>query len=188
MDERLYSINEFLLSSLNDVSEQNNPQNNQSNTCKSDLIHNDIRNKGLVPLENVHSQEEEGESAFHTRQGSFADSDSLYTEDSSLEGSCTFLEFLKDCEPQDSKSEIHSFMHQVCTFVDFCFGKVFRDSVACQNTLNRFNCGGSVQHIWKTPLGIFTGPVDITNGRPMLIGVYSSPDRTDLQTTVRVVG
>ena len=104
------------------------------------------------------------------------------TEDSSLEGSCTFLEFLKDCEPQDSKSEIHSFMHQVCTFVDFCFGKVFRDSVACQNTLNRF------QHIWKTPLGIFTGPVDITNGRPMLIGVYSSPDRTDLQTTVRVVG
>ena len=181
MDDRLYSINEFLLSSLDGESEAPQPHNKSLRNSRSNsqcertnikslaTIHNkaqlikqsdndnnftDVHNNNFVKQlqssdvlscyeEDCHSIKERSATCCesetfpedktsnnimnycndnccnsyegHTRQSSFADSDSAYTEGSSFdEGSCTFLEFLKEYESLDQTNEMQSFIQQVC--------------------------------------------------------------------------
>ena len=123
MGERLYSINEFLLSGFDEEEE----------TQEKPTPHQPLLTQNSSST--ITNQKSDTESAVTQRSGNFhssahsiprlsfqsaqsgADSDSIYTEDdSSLDGSCTFLEFLKEMEDtsfQTKKDDFNDFLYQV---------------------------------------------------------------------------
>ncbi|XP_063684519.1 arf-GAP with Rho-GAP domain, ANK repeat and PH domain-containing protein 1-like isoform X2 [Bolinopsis microptera] len=144
MGERLYSINEFLLAGFEDEpseesEEDQNPtlltqhststiaplrSDTESNHTTCPNFYNSTysinSNAFSIQSNNTHSRHSSSHSiprlSFQSAQ-SGADSDSMYTEDdSSIDGSCTFLEFLKECDGpaqfQNKKDDFNDFLYQ----------------------------------------------------------------------------
>ena len=123
MGERLYSINEFLLSGFDEEEEiQEKPAPHQSlltqNSSSTITTQKSDAETAVTPRSgNFHSSTHSIPRLSFQSAQSGADSDSIYTEDdSSLDGSCTFLEFLKEMEDtpfQTRKDDFNDFLYQV---------------------------------------------------------------------------
>ena len=142
MGERLYSINEFLLAGFEEEPSEESEEDQhpslltQHSTSTIAPLRSDTEsnhttcnnstysinsNAFSIQSNNTHSRHSSSHSiprlSFQSAQ-SGADSDSMYTEDdSSVDGSCTFLEFLKECDGpaqfQNKKDDFNDFLYQV---------------------------------------------------------------------------
>ena len=138
MGERLYSINEFLLSNF-DEDEDEQPALLTQHSTSTITTQKSESESTQTPRGNfgssVHSIPR---LSFHSAQ-SGADSDSVYTEDdSSLDGSCTFLEFLKEMDTsetqfQNKKDDFSDFLYQVTNLSNLFYLSFVSDNALWYN-------------------------------------------------------